>query len=65
MRVVQSQLIQHNVAAKQWPQLHIDDGAADVGNGVLLLHYAHAVHLQVEGEAQIHMLHTYFHAGLL
>ncbi len=51
MRIVKPQFVQHNVAAEQWPQLHIDDGTADVGYGVLLLHDAHAVDLQVEGEA--------------
>ena len=65
MCVVQSQLVQHDVAAKQRAQLHVDNSAADIGNGVLFLHDTHTVNLQVEGKAQIHMLHTDFQSRLL
>ena len=61
LRVVQLKCVYHHLVLQQWPKLHVDHCTPDVGNGVSLVHDAHAVHSQIQGKVEVHMLHRDLH----
>ena len=69
LHLLQRELVDHDLAAQQRPQLHVGHHTAHVGHGVVDagqrvvgLEHLHVFQRKVKGKSQTHIAHTDSHA---
>ena len=69
LRILQCELVNHDLLLQQWLQLDIGDDASHMCQRVgrrsahtITLHHAHLVHFQIERKAQPHIAHLHIHS---